>query len=87
MHVPEYDGYACLYARDPKDILNLFKDEEYLEKIFRKEANFVDISSLAVTFGYEEIYVEDGECINITDDGKSAFIESAVIPVIRNNSE
>lgn len=74
MHVPEFDGYACLYARNPQDILNLFKDEEYLEKVFRREVDFVDLSSLAITLGYEEVYIEDRKVINITEDGKSAFL-------------
>lgn len=77
MYVPEYDGYACLYARNPQDTLNLFNDEEYLEKVFRTEVDFVDLSSLAITFGSEEVYIEDGNVINITEDGKSAFLESA----------
>lgn len=56
---------ACLYAPTIDNIVSLFRDQEYIESVFQKEAEFVDLSSLEVTLGYEEVYIEEGKIVNL----------------------
>ncbi len=54
---------ACLYAPTVDDIISFFQDQEYLETVFQKEAEFVDLSSLEVTIGYEEVFIDEGKVV------------------------
>lgn len=40
------------------------KDEEYLEKVFLKEAEYVDLACLEICIGYEEVYIKDGVIVS-----------------------
>lgn len=60
LQISEHDGMACLYAPTIENIIAPFKDREYLENVFQKEAKYVDLSSLQVCIGYEEVYIENG---------------------------
>lgn len=67
-----HDGTAEFLIRESD--FELFgkarEDPYYLDVVQKDEAKFFDMEKTVVTAGWEEVYVEDGEVVNVADVGQ-----------------
>lgn len=76
-----HDGTAEFLIRESD--FELFgkarEDPYYLDVVQKDEAKFFDMDKSIVTAGWEEVYVEDGEVVNIADVGKQQEGKGAAV--------
>jgi hypothetical protein len=67
----EYDGMGDFYVRKYEDFENAFLDPEYNEKIRPDELKLIDMDSIAVTIGVENVAIDNGKLR--TDHNRQIF--------------
>ena len=69
----DYDGHVEFLVRSVDDLYKAVQDPDYPEKVAPDEKYLLDPSTSAVTVGWEEVYVLDGNIVNIMANGASAY--------------
>ncbi|KAK1238777.1 hypothetical protein MKX07_004353 [Trichoderma sp. CBMAI-0711] len=72
--VAPFDAYIEFMVRSVEDLWKATADPEYPIKMQPDEAYMFAEGKMQVTVGWVEVYVRDGEVVNIVD-GKSAFAQ------------
>ncbi|THW15386.1 hypothetical protein D6C89_08222 [Aureobasidium pullulans] len=62
--IAEFDGYVELTVPNIEALKRAFDDPFYKSHVAPDEAVFIDAQGTRRTFGYEEVYIKDGEVKN-----------------------
>lgn len=69
----DFDATTEFYVHKLEDILAVLTDPEWASKIAPKDAQYADVTEALTTAGWEEVYIENGEIVNIGSDGRSTY--------------
>ncbi|KAI1776651.1 hypothetical protein F4818DRAFT_411320 [Hypoxylon cercidicola] len=59
----DYDAVTNYWVRDPEDLRQLIKDEEWAEKVSAEELNWLDLDRASILAGFETVFIDDGQII------------------------
>jgi hypothetical protein len=66
--IAPYDGHVEFVVQSMDDLYKAVQDPDYPARVGPDEQKFLDVARSTVTVGWEEVYVLNGEVIDIKEE-------------------